>query len=254
MRAGQTLHKVWSIKNVGTAPWPVGTRLVFVGGDLAPESDGRWSCEAQGALVPYAAPGDVVHVSMDILVPNEAGRFSTTFRLQSNEGERFGPRVWIDVTVTEGTKEEAKAETKGKTKPEAKAEGSVEAPVATPSAAAAPAPVEIAAPAAVAPSAPIAPQVSEEERLAAELAADFRAAHVSPSAPVSMSAQTAGAASSVPSLSSSSSGASSGPCFPYVAELSYLRSMGFVDDALSKHLLLNNKDDLHRVVAWLLAT
>jgi len=251
VRAGETLHKVWSIKNVGTAPWPVGTRLVFVGGDLAPESDGRWGCDAQGALVPYAAPGDVVHVSMDILVPNEAGRFRTTFRLQTNEGERFGPRVWIDVTVTEETKEEAKAETKGETKPEAKAEGSVEAPVATPSAAAAPAPVEVAAPAATAPSAPAAPQVSEEERLAAELAAEFRAAHVSPAVPVSASVQPAGASSSVSSASSSS--VSSRSSFPYASELGYLHSMGFVDAALNRYLLLNNKGDLQRVVAWLLA-
>jgi hypothetical protein len=54
MRARETLHKVWSIKDVGSAPWLVDARLVFVVGELAPEFDGRWGCDAQDALVPYA--------------------------------------------------------------------------------------------------------------------------------------------------------------------------------------------------------
>jgi len=43
------------------------------------------------------------------------------------------------------------------------------------------------------------------------------------------------------------------PSFPYADELSYLRAMGFVDNALNKYLLLNNKGDLQQVVQWLLA-
>lgn len=93
MRAGSTLRKVWSIRNSGSQPWPVGTRLVFAGGDLMPESDNTTQ-GGVGSLVPFAAPGSLVHVAIDILVPNETGRFRATFRLECPDGSRFGPRIW----------------------------------------------------------------------------------------------------------------------------------------------------------------
>jgi len=213
VQAGETLRKVWSVKNIGNAPWPAGTKLVFVGGDLAPESDGRAE-DSHGAVVPHAGPGDVVHVAMDIVVPKEAGRFRATFRLQTPDGDRFGPRVWIDVRVPEAEAEAPKAA--------AAAPEPAAAPVATPEQ------TERA-------------EQAEEERLAAELAAEFRAAHVSPQ-PSAVSAAPAPAF-----------GRPGRPGFPYMSELGYLRSMGFVDNALNKYLLLNNKGDLQQVVQWLIA-
>jgi hypothetical protein len=271
VHAGETLKKVWSVKNVGTAPWPVGTRLVFVGGDLAPESDGRWGCDAQGALVPYAGPGDVVHVSMDIVVPNEAGRFRATFRLQTNEGDRFGPRVWIDLRVPEHKEEEAAA-------PVQKAEEAATVAPVMAAAASAPSPSPVASLPVALPvkSAPIktlaplpavapAPEASKEAPAAAAPVAaaaapvveapKVEAPSVKPVEQVAAPSVASAAAAPLPSApaASVSSAPVSRPSFPYADELSYLRAMGFVDNALNKYLLLNNKGDLQQVVQWLLA-
>jgi hypothetical protein len=62
------------------------------------------------------------------------------------------------------------------------------------------------------------------------------------------------APAAVPSAPAALSALVSRPSFPYSDELSYLRAMGFVDNALNKYLLLNNKGDLQQVVQWLLGT
>jgi hypothetical protein len=105
VKGGETVRKVWSVRNSGISAWPAGTSLVFVGGDLNP-SQGANNAAAE---VPSAAPGHVVHIEIDIVVPEEAGRYRATFRLQSPSGHRFGPRIWLDITVkNEGKSEEKK--------------------------------------------------------------------------------------------------------------------------------------------------
>jgi hypothetical protein len=261
VHAGEKLTKIWSVKNIGTSPWPVGTRLVFVGGDLTPESEGLWGPDATGALVPYAGPGDIVHVSIDVLVPNESGRFRCTFRLQTAEGERFGPRVWIDLRVPE-VKVEIPVTKKSEEPAKPKEEPAVPSPKA-----AAPTPVEVKQPVAqvVAPTPaalpvaiPVAQQVrpqvipsakaveSKQADEEATLADEFRAAHVSPKPTVSAAPVAAGASSSA------APPASSRPPFQYANELAYLAAMGFTDKALCKYLLLNNQGDLTKAVQWLL--
>jgi len=271
VQAGETLRKVWSVKNIGNAPWPAGTKLVFVGGDLAPESDGRAE-DSHGAVVPHAGPGDVVHVAMDIVVPKEAGRFRATFRLQTPDGDRFGPRVWIDVRVPAAEAEAPKPEAQpapqpitvpvvvAASAPAAVAAAAVPAPASSPVAlpvavpvvkapirSLAPLPAEAPKPVAAAvPSVPAQAKAVDE----AALAAEFRAARLSPQAGVGATPSAATGAAS-PSAVDPVNGVR--PAFQYANELVYLRSMGFVDNALNKYLLLNNKGDLQQVVQWLLA-
>ena len=257
VHAGETLRKTWSIKNVGPTAWPAGVRLVFAGGELSPDSENR--SDAFGALVPFAGPGDVVHVSIDIVVPKEEGRFRGTFRLQTADGIRFGPRIWIDLSVPAEAAEAAKAESPAAAPaapvaaaPAPAAASMVEAPkvaelkvapvevAAAPKAAALPVaqPVAVAAPVsassvpAPAPvvASPAASESKQREEESAQLAAEFAAAHVSPAA-------------EAPRASS----------FPYSNQAAILRSMGFMDKELCRYLLLNNKGDLEKVVAWLLA-
>jgi len=277
VHAGETLRKVWSIKNVGTAPWPVGTKLIFVGGDLAAESEGRWGCDAQGALVPYAGPGDIVHVSMDIVVPEEAGRFRATFRLQTLEGARFGPRVWIDLNVPEQKPAEADktaaapasaaAAAPQAAKPEVKADAPAYAASAFASAAsaAAPKPAAVSLPVASPVAAPVkVQQVQQVQQVAAPVAAVPEQKPVAApvaAAPVA-SAPAAAPVASAPAASAAAAPAAAAPVAPvaparppfaYAGELEYLHSMGFADSALNKYLLLNNKGNLQAVVQWLLS-
>lgn len=214
VRAGETLQKVWSIKNVGEAAWPIGTRLVFAGGDLAPESDAR--TDAFGAAVPFAGPGDIVHVSIAIQVPNAVGRFRGTFRLEAPDRTRFGPRIWIDLVVppeAEPTTEAATATEKKEEKPAVSAPAAVEEP-------------------------PVVAPMSEEDQLAAAVAASLA---IQTPVAVSTSASSVGAT------------APSKPAFEYSNQLAALRTMGFKDAELCRYLLLNNRGDVQAVVAWLLA-
>ena len=107
VKPGQILQKVWQVRNTGDKPWPAGTRLQFIGGDVTPftqggaagaaaSADAGWS---DAAVVPIAQPGQIINLALDIQVPQQLGRFRGTFRLITAEGVRFGPRIWIDLEV-----------------------------------------------------------------------------------------------------------------------------------------------------------
>ena len=137
VKPGQILQKVWSMKNNGDKAWPEGTRLQFIGGDVTPApasaaGDAAWS---DAALVPAAMPGQVINIALDIQTPQELGRFRGTFRLVTPEGQRFGPRCWIDVEVTNddaaATGTDATADAAPATSAEQKEQGSTPAAAAT---------------------------------------------------------------------------------------------------------------------------
>ena len=102
VKPGQILQKVWQVKNTGDKAWPTGTRLQFIGGDVTPvttgSTDSAWS---DASPVPTAAPGQVINIVIDIQTPADLGRFRGTFRLVTPDGIRFGPRIWIDLDVTD---------------------------------------------------------------------------------------------------------------------------------------------------------
>ncbi|BGP46809.1 hypothetical protein JCM10450v2_002657 [Rhodotorula kratochvilovae] len=107
--AGSEFHKVWAVRNNGTAAWPAGTRLVHVSG---------FSSRLAGALnrpksfdVSAVAPGEVAEVQCECKAPEEAGRFMDFWRLAAPDGTRFGDRLWVDVTVeAEGDRAQAGAD------------------------------------------------------------------------------------------------------------------------------------------------
>jgi len=94
LRPGQRVLKTWSMKNSGKVYWPRGTKLVFVAGQLNPS-------EEEQPLIPLAAPGEVVDVSVRLQMPEKPGRYTGYYRLSYGEGARFGNRIWIDVLVSD---------------------------------------------------------------------------------------------------------------------------------------------------------
>ena len=156
VKPGQILQKVWQVRNTGDKAWPAGTRLQFIGGDVTPftaagaaTADASWS---DAAVVPVAEPGQIINLALDIQVPQQLGRFRGTFRLVTAEGVRFGPRIWIDLEVSD---EES-------TTGAAAASASADAAATSPSAAAAPAASEPAQ----SESAPASPQPQADPRTA----------------------------------------------------------------------------------------
>ena len=100
VRPGQALQKVWQVRNTGDKEWPAGTRLQFIGGDVTPVG-GEADDATSWSEVPTAAPGQAINLVIDIQTPPQLGRFRGSFRLVTPDGNRFGPRIWIDVDVTD---------------------------------------------------------------------------------------------------------------------------------------------------------
>jgi len=95
-RAGQRVIKTWSLRNIGKVCWPRGTKLVFVNGTIMPVED------EEQPLVPLAAPGEVVDVSIKVQMPDKPGRYTGYYRLAyGSDGLKFGHRIWLDVIVSE---------------------------------------------------------------------------------------------------------------------------------------------------------
>ena len=244
VRPGVVLQKVWQVKNTGDKAWPEGTRLQFIGGDVTPVPAGSeatasasssWS---DAAVVPIARPGQVINIALDIQTPQELGRFRGTFRLVTPDGLRFGPRIWIDLVVSD--KEQAPASQ----------------PAAQPTAA---------------PAQPQAqPQQQQDPRAVIQHAIQAVVSALSGSSPNGnpMQALVAAFQNAAASLSSPSHAASAAPAaagaapevpvaeavpFPYAAELDSIRGMGFdIKEDKVKRLLTRYRGNVQRTVNQLL--
>ena len=84
--------KIWKMKNTGEVKWPLGTRLAFVGGDPMGK--------LQSFVVIAALPGQEVDISVTLTAPAEHNRYISHWRLQTQDGQKFGHRIWCDVVVT----------------------------------------------------------------------------------------------------------------------------------------------------------
>jgi len=87
--------KIWRIKNVGEVPWPAGTKMLFVGGDMM---SAEMTVPLTGKVV---LPGEEVDVAVDMVAPAEVGRYVGYWRLMGPHGKRFGQKVWCHVQVVD---------------------------------------------------------------------------------------------------------------------------------------------------------
>jgi len=100
------LQKTWEIKNNGDMEWGNGVELVFFKGN-------ETLALQKSYAVSNAKPQECIQMSVMIRTPTIAGRYCAYFRLQKN-GNKFGPRVWVDIFVVEepkGTEEPSKTMT-----------------------------------------------------------------------------------------------------------------------------------------------
>lgn len=91
----ESFVKTWNLFNDGDIAWPTGTRCVFAGGDDLNASESHVPVEC-------VVPGNSTSVSVSFTAPADQGRFTSYWRLEDAEGNRFGQRMWADVFV-EGT-------------------------------------------------------------------------------------------------------------------------------------------------------
>jgi len=101
---GEIKQKTWKLQNVGNDDWPAGFKAVVVTGDEIIDTKYR------EIVLPEIKSGEIFEVTVQVNVPQAPGRYIANFRLINLEGERFGPKVWVDFYVPEIVKSNSKIE------------------------------------------------------------------------------------------------------------------------------------------------
>jgi hypothetical protein len=89
--AGQAFTKTWRLINDGCLNWPAGTVLVYVRGA---QMGGPASVS-----VPATSVGSTVDISVNLTAPTTPGSHRGYWQLQAPGGVRFGPEIYVDITV-----------------------------------------------------------------------------------------------------------------------------------------------------------
>jgi hypothetical protein len=88
---GQAFDKRWQVQNSGTCAWGPDFRIVLVAGDAL-------GAPAELALYP-ALPGAEGIVRVQMAAPQVAGDYAGTWQARDPEGNLFGNKMWVRVTV-----------------------------------------------------------------------------------------------------------------------------------------------------------
>jgi hypothetical protein len=91
MTPGQQFVKTWTIKNVGTCPWPGGVRLVFASGD-----------EMEAVTDPQIetlAPDETAVLNATLRAPSPYDTYTSVWQLQDHSGRPIGENLEIRCVV-----------------------------------------------------------------------------------------------------------------------------------------------------------
>lgn len=91
----QALVKTWRLKNTGTTTWDTNYQLAYLRGD-------QMSAPSAVNLPGNVAPGQTVDISVNMIAPSN-GSPRGVWQLRNPQGTYFGPEVWVQVSVTQGT-------------------------------------------------------------------------------------------------------------------------------------------------------
>jgi hypothetical protein len=102
LEQGQVLVKTWSVQNNGAESWPGSSKLIFLRGDR------ELLGETEEFSVVCAKSGQSVEISVPITTPTKAGNYSAYFQLADADRKVFGPRLWLEVSVSRDEEDERK--------------------------------------------------------------------------------------------------------------------------------------------------
>ncbi|KAG0651986.1 ZZ-type zinc finger-containing [Hyphodiscus hymeniophilus] len=111
MSPNTVFEQTWYLRNGGNSAWPAGCTVKFVGGDnmCAVDPDHPASVHelvsAAESTTCYTevAPGSESGFTVLMRTPNRAGKFISYWRLTGPDGNKFGHRLWCDVSVNAPT-------------------------------------------------------------------------------------------------------------------------------------------------------
>jgi hypothetical protein len=89
---GTPITQVWLLKSTSAGRWPEGSRLVFVKGEQMAGPD-------EQAIEPLPAPGEMVTVSISLIVPTSDGIYEGTWQIQDVDGTPISDPLVVNVTV-----------------------------------------------------------------------------------------------------------------------------------------------------------
>lgn len=97
MEQGEQFTKTWRVRNDGTCTWGAGYALVFASGELigGPMSQ----------TLPFAAPGDIIEISVELTAPPVGGSFTGYWQFQDPQGNPFATGItgniplWVVISV-----------------------------------------------------------------------------------------------------------------------------------------------------------
>ncbi|TGO43921.1 hypothetical protein BCON_0724g00020 [Botryotinia convoluta] len=111
MTPNSVFEQTWYLRNGGKTSWPAGCSVRFVGGDnmcaVDPEHPASVhelvSAAESTTCYTEVAPDQEYGFTVLMRTPNRAGSFISYWRLTTPTGDKFGHRLWCDITVNEPT-------------------------------------------------------------------------------------------------------------------------------------------------------
>jgi len=98
MNPGESFQKGWTIQNTGTCTWDSGYSLVYVGSEPV---DGVLSA-GPTSIVGTVQPAVNYDIYVDLVAPDQAGKYKGYYTMRAPNGTLFGDRIWAAVEVGGG--------------------------------------------------------------------------------------------------------------------------------------------------------
>jgi len=91
MTPGQDFVKTWKIRNIGSCTWGTGYSAIFAYGE-------KMSGVAE-PMTGAVAPGEEVEISVRFKAPDNAGEYSTYWRMANASSVPFGENIFMLIVV-----------------------------------------------------------------------------------------------------------------------------------------------------------
>jgi ABC-type amino acid transport substrate-binding protein len=92
---GQAFQKGWQVKNTGTCTWNQAYFLKYVrGNDPAAQMGGQ-----PRSISRMVAPGETYDLTVDLVAPQQAGKFVGYWQMHNTAGVPFGQTIWVAIQV-----------------------------------------------------------------------------------------------------------------------------------------------------------
>jgi heat shock protein HslJ len=92
---GQTFQKGWRLRNTGTCTWNSTYFLQYTHGNDPAAQMGGQPTAIRGAV----EPGQTYDIYVDLVAPDDAGKYVGYWQLHNSQNQAFGQTVWVAVQV-----------------------------------------------------------------------------------------------------------------------------------------------------------